>query len=78
MVFLQGVITRLMDCLKSKYNGLKIAEKYNLFPDYQVSIAFITSNDRSFGYPIIYTDTMYNAILFIDTSTIFDTTKLIL
>ena len=25
----------------------------------------ITSNDRSFGYPIIYTDTIHNVVLFI-------------
>ena len=37
----------------------------------------ITSNDHSFGHPI-YTDTIYNAILSTDTSTMLDTTELIL
>ena len=37
-----------------------------------------TRNDRSFGWSIIYTDTFHNAILFIDTSTILDKTKLFL
>ena len=37
----------------------------------------ITSNDRSFGCRIIYTETIYNGILFIDNSTILDTTMLI-
>ena len=37
-----------------------------------------TSNDRSFGCPVIYTDTIHNAVLFIDTSTMLDTTKIIL
>ena len=36
----------------------------------------ITSNDRSFDCPIIYSDTNYNAFLFIDTSTMLDTTIL--
>ena len=36
----------------------------------------IISNDRSFGRPIAGTDTFHNVILFIDTSTILDTTKL--
>ena len=34
----------------------------------------ITSHDHPFGCPIIYTDTIHNAILFTDTLTIFDTT----
>ena len=38
----------------------------------------ITSNDRSFDCPIIYVDTIHNAILFIDILTMFDTIKLIL
>ena len=38
----------------------------------------LTSNDRSFVCPIIYTDTIHYGILFIDTSTMFDTTKHIL
>ena len=29
----------------------------------------ITSNGRSFGWPIIYTDTIHNGIIFVDTST---------
>ena len=39
---------------------------------------YITSNDRSLGSPINYTDTIHYAILFIDTSTILNTTKLFL
>ena len=38
----------------------------------------LTSNDRSFDCSIIYRDTIHDAILFKDTSTMFDTTKLIL
>ena len=38
----------------------------------------INSHNLSFGCPIIYTDIIHYAIMFIDTSTIFDTTKLIL
>ena len=38
----------------------------------------ITSNDHSFGCPIIYTDTIHNATWLIDTLTIRDTTKLII
>ena len=38
----------------------------------------ITSNDRSFGYSIIYMDIINNDILFIDISTMFDTRKPIL
>ena len=38
---------------------------------------YIVSNDRSFARPIIYTDTIRNAILFTDTSTMPDTIKLI-
>ena len=38
----------------------------------------ITSSDHSFGYPIICPDTIYNIILFIDTSTMLETPKLIL
>ena len=37
----------------------------------------ITSNDRSFGCPIILTDAIHNAILFIDTPTMLDTAKAI-
>ena len=37
----------------------------------------ITNNDLSFDSPIIYTDTIRNAILFIDTSAMFDTAKFI-
>ena len=37
----------------------------------------ITSNDRQFGCPIIYTDTIEYAILFINTSTMLDTIKFI-
>ena len=37
----------------------------------------ITSNNLSFRCPVIYTDTNRSAILFIDTSTMLDTTKLI-
>ena len=33
-----------------------------------------TSNDRSLSCPIIYTDTIHNTILFIDTSTMLDIT----
>ena len=33
----------------------------------------IISNGRSFGCPIIYTDTIHNAIFFVDTSTMRDT-----
>ena len=39
---------------------------------------FITSNDHSFGCPVIYMDTIHDAILFTDTSTIRDTIKLII
>ena len=35
----------------------------------------ISSNDRSCGCPIIYKDTIHDALLFIDTSTMLDTTK---
>ena len=38
----------------------------------------ITSNDRPFGYPVIYTDTIHCAILSRDTSTMLDTKKIIL
>ena len=38
---------------------------------FSVERIFITSNDGSFGY----TDTIHNAILFTDTSTMLDTTK---
>ena len=38
----------------------------------------ITSNDCSYGYPIIYTYTIHNAILSKDTLTMLDTTKLII
>ena len=38
----------------------------------------IISNDRSFCCPMIYIDIIYNAILFIDISTMCDTTELIL
>ena len=41
-------------------------------------ISCITCNNRSFGYPIIYTNTIHNAVPFIDTLTMFDITKLIL
>ena len=34
----------------------------------KLSFNFITSNDQSFGFPIIYTENIYNAIVFIDTS----------
>ena len=37
-----------------------------------------TSNDRSFGCPITYTDAIHYAVLYIDTSTMLDITKLIL
>ena len=40
-------------------------------------ISNITSNDRSFGYPNIHTNTIHYAIMFIDTSTMFDIKKLI-
>ena len=43
-----------------------------------IRLIHITSNDRSFDCPIIYTDTINNALLFIDTSTMLDTTKLLL
>ena len=33
----------------------------------------LTSNDHSFGCPIIYTDMFYNASLFIDSSAMLDT-----
>ena len=39
---------------------------------------FITSNDRSFGCPIIYMDPIHIGILLIDTSTMLHTAKLIL
>ena len=39
---------------------------------------FITRNDRSFHCPSIYTDTIQDAILFIDSLTMLDTTKLII
>ena len=39
---------------------------------------FITSNDRSFGCPIIYKDTIHSATLLIDISKMLDTTKPIL
>ena len=35
---------------------------------------FITSNDRFFGCPIIYTDTLHNVILAIGNSAMLDTT----
>ena len=38
----------------------------------------ITSNDCSFGCPIIYTYTIHNAILSKDTLTMLDTAKLII
>ena len=38
---------------------------------------FITSNDRSFGCPSSYMDTIHNAFLFIDTSTMLDTSAYI-
>ena len=38
---------------------------------------FIISNDRSFCCLITYMDTIYNTILFIDTSAMLDTTELI-
>ena len=38
-----------------------------------IRLIHITSNDRSFDCPIIYTDTINNALLFIDTSTMLDT-----
>ena len=34
----------------------------------QIIVEFITSNDSSVGCPIIYTDTIHDSILFIDTS----------
>ena len=37
----------------------------------------IRRNDCSFVCPVIYTDSIHNAILFIDTSIMLDTTKLI-
>ena len=39
---------------------------------------FITCSDRSFHCTNIYLDAIHNAMLFIDTSTMIDTTKLIL
>ena len=40
--------------------------------------ADITDNDHSFGCPIIYMDSIHNAIFwFMDTSTMLDTRKLI-
>ena len=33
------------------------------------------SNDRSFGCPVIYADTIYNAVMFIHTSTMSGTTN---
>ena len=50
---------------------IKVTFSYTL----QIQTNF-TSNGRSFGSPIIYTDTIHN-ILFTDTSTMLDTTKLI-
>ena len=38
---------------------------------------YITSNDRLFSGPIIYTETIHKASLFMDTSTLLDTTMLI-
>ena len=38
----------------------------------------ITRSDHFVGCPIIYTDTIHNDILFINTSTMLDTAKLIL
>ena len=46
--------------------------KFNL-----VSLWNITSNEYYFGCPIIYSDVIQNAILFIDTLTILDTNKLL-
>ena len=37
-----------------------------------------TSIDRSFGSTIMYTDTVHKTIFFTDTSTMLDTTKLII
>ena len=43
-----------------------------------VSVCVITSNDHPFGCLIMYRDTIDNAILLVDTSTMFATTKHIL
>ena len=53
-------------------NGCAKSERMG---NYVFGVCVITSNDRSFGCPIMYTYTIHNAILLIDTSTIIDTTK---
>ena len=55
--------------LKCHPHGIKEVKSYHWS---------IIINDWSFCCPIIYTDTIYNAILFIDTSAMLDTAKVIL
>ena len=57
-------------------SSCKLIGRVSILNVFTINITVITSNDHSFGCPIIYTDISHNTILYIDTSTILDTIKL--
>ena len=80
-IFVQQ-LKREIENMKSKFdehlgNSLSFILAIIAHSTFQSSTRLITSNDCSFGWPIIRMDTIHNAILSITTPRMIDTTKVI-